>query len=412
MNKKTKTFNKNVCILYVLHVIYVLSVLGVLGVSCILTGCKKISFRSLLTESDEKEEPSLYLLKSELSFAVKEDYIAYVRGGAGYDLDNLCFLNQKSLDETVLKLPENRKFAEITSGEKYFYVFCEKDNGTSRNHYVRVYDKNKFLYEVSVPFSRVLAKNGYIFGYETEDGHEFSVGTDRSNSCIEAHYYIPEKDFSKEKAGNLSSWTKMEGADELMVGDTKMYRCKKDSFHGKEYYSDAKDTNRLYELNYLLVCDGVFSSGEEDEESNRWIREFHEAMGSKEENFEAFFGVKEDKYYGICNVYKKSVNRLRFQSKDIKYSFLFEVEEDSKHIKKISEHEKVELIYEDEDNLVYKNKEKVYYQNKRKNEGKLVYTYPGGMKITFLNGSFRFTEIEANLDREELSGKDQIIKLF
>ncbi len=387
---------------------------------CMLTGCGNSFFSAMFVERDDSIEPSIDYISSEFSFAEKDGCFIYDKDG------HVGFFDSKTETEYIDKLPKDRTIVEITSGEKFFYVLCTNEDVVPSPYYVRVYKGKDFLYEVSVPFQRVLAKNGYIFGYSKKVEGDFGIGSNISNSCIEAHYYIAEKDFTKGKAGNIKNWIKLEGDSELMVGDTKLYRYPNDNYPDVECYSDSKYVRRWYAFNYLLVCDGDLSSDEDDEEYDQWIDEFHKAMGSEEENFEAYFWVKDDKYYGICNVYNESGNMLRFRSKDIKYSFGFEVEDNTKHIKKISDHENIELIYENEDNLVYKINDKVYYKNKKDNKEKLVYTYGGKLEINILDGCFKFREVETYMDGNNGSDKkekgksgkdgeeyrDKIIKLF
>nr|MBP3599127.1 hypothetical protein [Eubacterium sp.] len=365
-------------------------------VMLLLTGCTPKMLAILLAgdgeeqkQGIEKQACMLEDVSSNFSIAYKENVIAYITRST----DAVEFYNKETQEEMVAKLPESYESLQITAGDKYFYVYCsdEDDQG-----YLRIYNtKAELMKEFELPFQKVLASEGIIFGYydiqELPSSHAW--GWNNSNSNVEATHYIGEKEFLDTCSSDISQWKKIEGETQVAISKKMLYRCPMDYYHTVEYYSTEKKLDVLEQVSYLRYCNGRIASDENDKFVKGRLEQIYNMMHEKEKNFVMYSFQKDNKIYGVCNVYRDSGGMLNLLTEEIEYSFTFSYDENQDTLYKIKEYDKLELVYTDGEHLLTHKLDGVYYQDLQTLEEKKVYDYDGSLNIIVVDGCVNFKEV-------------------
>ncbi len=363
-------------------------------VMVLLTGCTPKMLAILLAgdgeeqkQGIEKQACMLEDVSSNFSIAYKENVIAYITRW-----DAVGFCNEETKEEMFAKLPESYDGLQITAGDRYFYVFCSDEDDHDQGH-LRIYStKAKLIQDIELPFGKVVVFQGIIFGYDS-NGNMHGWSNTNSNSNIEATHYISEESFLSTYPSELSEWEKIEGVGQVEIDEKIFFECSQDRYHETKYYSTEKKLDVLDQVSYLRYCNGRIASDENDKFVKGRLEQIYNMMHEKEKNFVMYSFQKNNKIYGVCNVYRDSGGMLNLLTEDIEYSFTFSYDEKQDTLYKIKEYDKLELVYTDEKHLLIHKLDGVYYQDLQTLAEKKVYDYDGSLNIIVVDGCVNFKEV-------------------
>lgn len=329
----------------------------------------------------------------------------------------ICFYDMVTGNIITDTLPDWEEVAQVSAGEKYFYVLTrdyrvESSTMEPSPSYLKMYTRNGVLFkEMEVPFQAIVVSDGMIYAYWEPD-YDLD-GFDQRMGHIEATHYLSEEKFLADFPEDVSDWIQMSG-DTLQIGSKTFYHYPPDGYmHQKPYYSDDKYLKQIQQFYFTEYMDGELATPPERAMYEENLEGLYALMKKREKNWITFACEVDGVMYGVCNIYKSSSGFLtQMDTSGIDYSISFFYNESTGTLDKIDEYENVELIYADGSHVLTHKEDGVYYTNRTENREEKILDYDGAIGVTVRDNLLYVSKNESyvgNGDEEEVYwGKDTV----